>query len=216
MTILGSLIYFDLPNARGASRRCCRSLLAFSFLDLAVGETQNTRERPAHGRDVVSEQCKPYRQHPNAEHRKKSQDAAPGQRDPGRQTYPHRIRSAKSAKILARPIREVTLEAVHFLVEIWFLVVVRHHRHLITLAGISSQEHLPETHGNSMHKGVEPRVQWKYTALHPYETIFASGAPFQATRRSKLSRGIFSPPSRPRACHRADCQARTRIRFRQR
>ena len=82
---------------------------------------QDMRDRPTHHPNVVSEQRKADRQHPNAEYREETQHSATGERDTGRHAYPYCARSTKALEITASPVGDVVLQAVHFLVEIGHL-----------------------------------------------------------------------------------------------
>lgn len=81
---------------------------------------QETSHRPADRGNVVREQCKSDRQHPNTDdrQRQKTEHSTTDERDTSRNPRPRPTLPTKAAQIVADPFRDMILEALHFLVEI--------------------------------------------------------------------------------------------------
>ncbi len=92
----------------------------FDVLNLAISEMQETSHWPTHRWNVMSQQRKSNRQHPNTYYREReeTQHSATEKCDTSRHPHPYRTLPTKPVQIVADPGRDVILEAVHFLVEI--------------------------------------------------------------------------------------------------
>jgi hypothetical protein len=90
------------------------------FLNLAIGEMQETSHWRTHGWNVMSEQRKSNWQHPNTYYREReeTQHSATDECNTSRHPHPYRTFPAKAVQITADQARNVSLEAVHFFVEI--------------------------------------------------------------------------------------------------
>jgi hypothetical protein len=89
-----------------------------SFLNLPVGEVQETSDWRTDDWNVMSEQRKSNWQHPNAYHREREETPGNDECDTSQHPHPYRTLPTKPVQIMADPNRDVILEAVHFLVEI--------------------------------------------------------------------------------------------------
>jgi hypothetical protein len=90
------------------------------FLDLAISEIQKTSHWRTHRWNVMSEQRKSNREHPNTYYRerKETQHSATDERNTSRHPHPYRTLPAKAVQITADKARDVILEAIHFFMEI--------------------------------------------------------------------------------------------------
>ncbi len=81
---------------------------------------QETSHWPTHRWNVMSEQRKSDWQHPNSYYRKReeTEHAATDESDTSRHPQPFRTIPTKAVQVMPDPGRDVTLEALHFLVEI--------------------------------------------------------------------------------------------------
>ena len=88
------------------------------FLNLAISEMQETSHWPTHRWDVIGEQRKSNRQHPNTYYREWEETPGNDECATGQNPRPYCTLPKKAVQIMADPGRNVILEAVHFLVEI--------------------------------------------------------------------------------------------------
>ncbi len=88
------------------------------FLNLRISEVQETSDWRAHGWNVVSEQRKSNWQHPNTYYRKGEKTPGNDECDTSHHPHPYGTLPTKAVQIMPDPSRDVSLEAVHFLLEI--------------------------------------------------------------------------------------------------
>jgi len=88
------------------------------FLNLAISEMQKTSHWPTHHWNVIGEQRKSNRQHPNTYYREWEETPGNNECDTSQNPHPYCTLPKKALQIPGHPGRDVILEAVHFLVEI--------------------------------------------------------------------------------------------------
>ena len=96
-----------------------RIILTLSLFNLAISEMQKTSDRPTHHWNVMSEQRKSNRQHPDTYYWQWEKTPGTDECDTSQHPHPYRTLPTKAVQIVADRARDVVLEAVYFLVEIW-------------------------------------------------------------------------------------------------
>jgi hypothetical protein len=89
-----------------------------SFLNFPVSEVQETSDWRTDDWNVMSEQHKSNREHPNTYDREREETPGDDDCDTSQNPHPYRTLPSKAVQITADPNRDVILEAVHFLMEI--------------------------------------------------------------------------------------------------
>lgn len=120
--------------------RYSRHRATLPLLNLSISEVQDTGNWRTHGRNVMSEQRKPNRQHPDTYYREREDTPGNDECETTQHPHPYRTLPTKTVQIMAGPSRDVILEPVYFVVEIGN----RRHARLSSMLSIRSYGVTPQ------------------------------------------------------------------------